>query len=256
MKVHVVNLGKSFALKEFQKKVPLKLSLKEPLVVHVGNQKHFVALRYGVMVFWNMTKIEEKKWINLIRPFLSDPLQPLLEDVSTITLSTQHEGIFRGKIYLKTFDPHKIGLTSVVLGRSLALEQFEIEAEKALSEFDAIMKSFGQKGESHLSTKILLKKVGFAMNVQHLIVSSLAFLDKPDLTWENAELDKLYNELSLDYELDDRYDVLNEKLKLLFHNIQFILDFIDARKSFWLELTIVLLIIIEILLFVYELIKV
>jgi len=252
MKVHVIDLGKTIAVKEFQKKTQLKVLLKEPLVVGLGPQKWVVVLRYGVIAFWNLTKKEGNDWLKLINPFIVDRFEKPLEEVVAIGKSTRFEGPSKEKIMLKSFDPQRIAIVSLILGRSLALERYEAEASKTLIEFDSVMKSFGEKGRTSLSSKALLRKVGFAMNLQHLTVSQMALLDKPDLTWENPDLDALYNGLSLDYELEDRYDVLSEKLKLIFHNVEFILDFIDARRSLMLEATIVFLIIFEIVLFFVE----
>lgn len=252
MKIHLLDLGKTINLKAFQKQVPLKMSLREPLVIHHEVQKHLVVLRYGVVAFWNMNRREEKKWLKTISPFIVDPFENPLEDTVTIVRSPKREGVFRGRIFMKSFDPHRIGLLTLILGRSLALERYETEAEKALTDFDSVMKSFGETGSTSLSTKDLLKKVGFAMNLKHITVSQMALLDKPDLTWEEPELDKLYNNLALDYELEDRYDILTEKMKLIFNNVEFIIDYIDARRSITLEAVIVLLIIFEIILFLVQ----
>lgn len=249
MKVHVLDIGKTINVKEYQKKAPLKVLLKEPLTIGVGQDKWIVILRYGVVVLWNLTKKEKQDWLRLIYPFVVDRFEKPLEDVGAIGKSSRFEGAYKGRIYLKTLDPQKIATVSLILGRSLALERYEIDASKTLVEFDSVMKSFGERGRTSLTTKALLKKVGYAMNLQHVTVSQMALLDKPDLTWENPGLDALYDDLATDYELEDRYDVLSEKLKLIFHNVEFILDFIDARRSLMLELTIVLLIVFEILLF-------
>jgi uncharacterized Rmd1/YagE family protein len=249
MKVHVLDIGKNIATKDFQKKNQLKVLLKEPLIISAGQQKWVVILRYGVVAFWNMTPKEEKEWLRTIQPFVVDRFEKPLEDVLMVTKSSRLEGSYKDRIYLKSIDPQKIAIVSLILGRSLALERYERDASKTLIEFDSVMKSFGEKGRTTLSTKALLKKVGFAMNLQHLTVSQMALLDKPDSTWESHQLDALYHDLSTDYELEDRYDVLSEKLKLIFHNVQFILDFIDARRSLMLEATIVLLIVFEIVLF-------
>jgi len=255
MKVHLLDIGKTIAIKEFQKKNNFKVVFKEPLVLRTGEKKFIVLLRYGVVAFWDLSKAEEKKWLERIDQYIVDPFDNPHEDSVTVGRSSKREGIFRGNILLKSFEVPKIALISLILGRSLALERYETEASKALGEFDSVMKSFGEKGETSLSTKALLKIVGFAMNLQHTTVSQMALLDKPDLTWEEPALDRLYNDLATDYELEDRYDILNEKLKLIFHNVEFILDFLDARKSYTLELVVVLLIFLEIVLFVFELWK-
>ncbi len=140
----------------------------------------------------------------------------------------------------------------MILSRSVALEYFENRVEKALAEFDPIMRSFEEKGKASFTTREMLKKVGFAMNIRHLSMASLAILDSPDITWDDIELNDFYNDLSEEFEIDDRYDILKEKLETIFKNVEFILGFIEGKRSIMLEFIIVVLIVLEILIFGYE----
>lgn len=255
VKVHLINLGKTLSIKEIQRKNPFKVVFRDPLVIRAGKDSYLALLKYGVAAFWNMTGSQKRHWKKRIIPYLTDPHEKPLEAVDSIAVHSSFEGIKKGKIYLKTFDPLRVSLVSVVLGRSLALEYYEIEIEKVLKEFSKVVISFGATGTTKLSTRELLKRVGYAMQLKHLAVSEMALLDKPDITWENPELEHLYYDLSEDFELEDRYGIITQKLKLIFQNIEFILNVVETRRSLLLEAIIVGLIVIEIVLFVYELWK-
>ena len=126
------------------------------------------------------------------------------------------------------------------------------EVQRILDQFDPVIRSFESEGKTKLSTRQLLKMVGFAMNVRHLSTGSLALLDRPNAAWDDSGLSQLFDALSDEYEIDERYDILKEKLDIIFKNVEFILGFLDTRRSLMLEFTIVLLIVIEILIFGYE----
>lgn len=80
----------------------------------------------------------------------------------------------------------------------------------------------------------------------------MSMLDTPDLVWDDTELCDFYKDLLEEYEIETRHKQLTYKLDIIMQHTEFILHFLEARSSFWLEVTIVVLIVIEILLFVYE----
>jgi uncharacterized Rmd1/YagE family protein len=121
-----------------------------------------------------------------------------------------------------------------------------------VADFVDISKSYENSGRSKMNTKTLMKKLWFANNVKQSTIGQITFLDKPDLTWDNDELDELFNKASEYYELDDRYEVLKEKLGVIFDNAQFILDMINVQKSHFLEIIIILLILIEVVFYLGE----
>ena len=55
------------------------------------------------------------------------------------------------------------------------------------------------------------------------------------------------------FELKDRYRTVDHKLKMMQDNLGIIADLLKNRRATMLELTIILLIFIEVILFVYEL---
>ncbi|MBC7074462.1 hypothetical protein H5T58_03745, partial [Candidatus Parcubacteria bacterium] len=66
------------------------------------------------------------------------------------------------------------------------------------------------------------------------------------------EIEKLYDKLSVELDLPDRFDVLNEKIKFLSDHHKILLDFISNQRSHFLELIIIILILIELLIFFFE----
>ena len=76
--------------------------------------------------------------------------------------------------------------------------------------------------------------------------------EKPEITWDDAELDRLHERLGVEYELHDRDVALSRKLDLVAHTAQTYLDLLQNRQSIRLEWYIVILIAVEIVLILYD----
>lgn len=227
--------------------------MREPLVMPLKTKQWLVVLKFGVLVFWGVPQEQQEEWIKKLSQFFRDRRSESLSDNTQIITSTQKTGVHKGEIHLKKTTPESIAIMSLVMGRSLAMEHYENDIEQALMQFTPVMKGFEDTGNTKLRSKRLLKMVGKSMNVQHSILSHITLLDKPALTWEDPEMDKFYEELSVEYELEDRYETLSEKLKLLFQNVEFIQNYLDTRRGLMLEWIIIALILFEVILFVYDL---
>lgn len=251
MKVSAIHVGKKIMLKSLQVKLKPKVVFKDPLILH-EEKKYAVLFKYGVAVFWGFSKAEQDRFLKKIRPYIENRITDHSSEVTDVVYPKSKRAIKENKIHLKNLNLDKIALISIILGRSVALEYYEKEVEKALLTFDPVMKSVEEEGKIKFSSRNLFRKIGFAMNVRHLSLSQMALLDRPDITWEDMNLSRFYDELADEYEIDDRYDILKEKLEIIFRNSEFILGFIESKRSMLLEVTIIILIMIEIVIFIYE----
>ena len=66
--------------------------------------------------------------------------------------------------------------------------------------------------------------------------------------WDDPGMDRIYDELRAEFDLVDRYQALEMKLRSVQEALELILDVARDRRLVWLEITIVALIVLEILL--------
>ncbi len=80
-----------------------------------------------------------------------------------------------------------------------------------------------------------------------------AVSDKPELLWDHPTLEGLYLRLEDEFELQERNAALEQKLGLISRTAQTLLDTLNTRHSLRVEWYIVILIVVEIGLTLYEL---
>ena len=77
-------------------------------------------------------------------------------------------------------------------------------------------------------------------------------LEKPEIVWEEPELDALYEELRIVFEIDERFRALDKKLEDILEMGRVISDLASASRELILETLILLFIVIEIMLTIIE----
>lgn len=252
MNTNVFHLCKNITTRPIFKKYRNKIKFRDPLIIQ-PSAEHFVAVfNYGVIVTWGMDKSTREDWIKKLSPYFQELLNEQNTEATEIQISQKKSTVEKDSIHLKDITPESVATVSTILARSTALEYYEEQAQQGLEQFTPVMDAFEERGKSNMKERELLKMLGRAMKVQHAVVTHIPLLDKPDVTWENHDLDRFYEELSVEYELEDRYESLSEKLKLLFQNIEFIQNYLDTRHGHFLEWIIILLILFEVVLFLIE----
>src|SRR5256886_11261037 len=99
----------------------------------------------------------------------------------------------------------------------------------------------------------ILKHIGNALLVQHRVTGPVEVSEKPDVLWDKPHLERLYARLADEYELKERAESLNRKLAVIAETSEVLTDIIDTRRSLRLEFIIVLLILFEVIITVYQL---
>ena len=118
-----------------------------------------------------------------------------------------------------------------------------------------IIENLKTKGHPLLKERELLRQVGRVFSIKQVAVAHLSLFDKPDEIWELPELELLYNRLRKEYEIDDRFDILDEKINFLSENAKMLMDFIAEKRNAFLELVIIILIAISLIPYLIDLVK-
>ena len=80
----------------------------------------------------------------------------------------------------------------------------------------------------------------------------MAVEEKPDVLWDRPDLERLYARLEDEYELKERGEALKRKLSVIVETAHALTDIIDADRATRLEATIVVLIVMELIVTLYQ----
>jgi uncharacterized Rmd1/YagE family protein len=225
-----------------------------PLTIRAGESGLAVLFRYGVVVLVDLRPDEAKAFLQSLAPHIVEPFEaPETEELTVVFAPTAPERMNPdGTLSLVDSSVERFQLVANILAKSVVLAYYE---ERVATIFDQIehvaeqvKRGITQKG----SGRDLLRQIGDVLIAQTQTVGRVEVTEKPEITWDRPDLDRLYERLSLEYELRERDRALSRKLEFISHTAQTYLDMAQTRQSLRLEWYIVALILIEIVLIVYD----
>ncbi len=223
------------------------------LLVYQSGEDHFVCVyAFGVVTF---CCTEDKKEIaKLLKRFAygeeieegKDPKIPP-EDFAIVIDPDQPESVEFDHVRLKQLTLEKFLLVSRVMAQSVAIDVVErriAETQQALERVHLSLEEHGKLVATN--TRSILKTVGMSGKMVHFMVTRLALLDKPDITWEDKDAEALFLKLRSTFELDDRFEALRFKLHFIKDSSEMLMDIISTKRMEFMNVIIIVLIAISI----------
>ena len=224
-----------------------------PLVIRAGREGCAVIFRYGVVVLFNLTAEEESSSIQFLRQYAIDAFADAEFEQITITVDTQQpEGIASNKISVAAFNLAYVQIIATVLAKSVVMAHYETMLSAVFDKVEPLAASLQKRGSAGRYGRELLRYIGGSLLIQHKMVSRVEVEEKPDILWEQPQFERLYLRLEDEYELKERHRVLLHKLELISATASTALDLIQNKSSLRVEWYIVILIVAEIVLTLYE----
>ena len=224
-----------------------------PLVRPAGAQGLAVLFRYGVAVLFNLTDTEQKEFLRELKERIERPLHKVeVEDITLAVAAKQPEGVTPEGVSLSELTLPRLQIVATVLARSVALAYYETAMAGAFDLIEPLALKLEHPGGGGRRMRELLHHIGGALLVQHKMTGRVEIQDKPDLLWDHPELERLYLRLENEYELRERNAVLERKLALIARTAEAAVDLLQNRSMLRVEWYIVILIVFEVLLYLYE----
>ncbi len=213
-----------------------------------------MVFRYGAITFFDVSPIEEAAFLNQLGTRIQRKLDaPIVEEIQLSLGENVHEIIEAGMILIQDFSMPSLQVVAEVLSRSVVLERFEGRVGSAFETLHPMAAGLGSGRLTRINYRNLLRRLGDVLLDQQEMVGRIAITDKPDVLWDHPELERLYARLNDEFEIIDRFEAVESKLNLIGRTIQTSIDLVQSRRSLRVEWYIVLLIIAEIGLTLYDL---
>ena len=225
-----------------------------PVAIEVGSSGLAVLLRAGAVVLFNVDPIQQERFIADLGARVHG--RAAHQEVERASVRTgEADAVEPDSIVLRDLTIERLQVIADILGKSVVLARYEQDIAEAFTSIEPMAQQMKtQPGRLPWKQRDLVRTIGDAMLAEHSLVERAELLEKPDLLWDNAELDRLYARLEDEYELRERYLALDTKLGVVSRAAQTMLELAQTKRSLHVEYYIVALIVFEVVLGLYELI--
>ncbi len=192
-----------------------------PLTIPAGKHGCAVLLGYGAVVLFGLELAEEAAFLTELSPLVSGQFaNPETESALLHIKLTETERVKEGGILLHEFSIERLQIVADILAKSVVLSHYETSLASVFDQIEP-----------------------FAASLQ-----------RDNLLWESPALESLYRRLEDEYEIRERHSALERKLELISRTAETVLEFMQHRTSLRVEWYVVILIVLEILLSVYNIV--
>ncbi len=144
-------------------------------------------------------------------------------------------------------------MVALTVAQSAAMEYYEGTVEEMFVQTGRRVERLEEQGTVSLRTRPLHRFIGAAVATRNEVLSMLHLLDKPDEAWDDPGMNLIYDELRAEFDLVDRYQALELKLRSMQEALELMLDVARDSRLVSLEEAVVVLIRCEIVLTFFRL---
>lgn len=225
-----------------------------PLAIRVKNSGVAVLFRYGAVVLFDVAPIDEATFLEQLYPFIRNRY-PLFEteEAHILVGYDTRDDIKGNTVYLENDALERLQLVADILARSVTLALYETKMARNFDRIEPLAIAMEQHGRIGRHTQELIQHIGGSLLSEHTMVGRVEVTDKPDVLWEHPELERLYLRLEAEFEIRERHLALERKLGLLARTAETLLGLLQNQRTLRVEWYVVILIVAEILLTLYDL---
>ncbi|WP_434629642.1 RMD1 family protein [Thermoanaerobacterium thermosaccharolyticum] len=253
--ININNLSKQFGFEN-------KLQWNEPLILQSEQLKNIVnfsnysavyIFSFGSIVFLNFADSEINKFLNYVNAIEKNSLNTSKEYSDEYNLIVAPNGEITIKyncLSVPKLENRYCYLIATVLAKSTALYKIESEINVLSDNVENIINKL-KKSYLKISNETLSKIYGEILSFKYETISYIMLLDKPDMTWEDERSQYIYGELTKLFELNDRYEKINNKTGILLDIVGIFADLSHTKTNVKLEWIVIVLIFVEVAFFVF-----
>ena len=225
-----------------------------PLTMLIGQHGYSMIFRFGVVVMFGLSEAEEKEIINGLKDSVHNRYdQPECESAEIYIDASASERLGTdGRIKLRDASVGRLQVVAHVLAKSCVLSYYENSVGQVFDRIERLAERLCRGESPHGDKKEILGEIGNALLIQARTVGRVEITEKPEIVWDDMELDRLYERIATEYELRDRDVALARKLDLISRTAETYIDLVNHRQGLRVEWYIVVLIVLEIVLSLWQ----
>jgi uncharacterized Rmd1/YagE family protein len=136
------------------------------------------------------------------------------------------------KLLIRSFSDSLLFVAALIVSQSVGLEKYKTILDSKLSTSKNLL---SQTEQGYCGKrKLLIKLANSLVLLRHEIIADMHLLDKPNMLWDDETTERLYNKLSIFFELKSVFEIAEFRLGLLKDDIMFLTDILNHKKAnFW-----------------------
>lgn len=224
-----------------------------PLTLAVQGGGMAVLFRYGVVVLFDVASIEEAAFMAHLGRYVLNAFPKPETEIVRLRIDSEMRNTMQGDtVFIDSAATERLQVIADILAKSVILSWYESRISHNFDRVEPLSLSLAQDGRSGRPAKELLQHIGDALLSEHMMVGRVEVGEKPEILWEFPELEKLYLRLESEFELRERHLALERKLNLISRTAETLLKLLHNNRALRVEWYIVILILAEIMLTLYE----
>jgi len=249
-KGHAVLVGERIDLRSFSATPALATN---PLTIPSGDGV-VVLYRHGVIVFFGQSPAEQAAFLNAMRAMIVNAYPtPETESLDIRVDTGGREGVTAGVATLEESSVERLQIVADVLGKSALLSLYERSVASDFDRIEPLAAELDRSGRIRSNSKSLMKMLGSMLLVEQRMVGRAGIDEKPETLWDHPGLEGLFARLEDEFEITDRHSGLERKLNMISQTAHTVLELLSSKHALRVEWYIVMLIVLEILLTLYQL---
>ncbi len=223
-----------------------------PLLLRLRGGGSAALLPYGTVVLIGVSQGEEEAFLQKLGDRVEGPLDAPVTVASEIEVATS-DGIAGDVITVRDLSPPRLVVIVDALAKNVALAFEEEEVRKLIEVLEPFASDLASTGRLPWRRKRMLRTVGHSLLIHHRLLERVEVEERPELLPGDGEIGRLHERLAEAYHFKKRAKALSRRLDAIEVMMAALTELIDAQRGIRLETMIVLLIVFEISVYLYEL---
>lgn len=223
-----------------------------PLVLRLGGGGFAALVPFGTVVLIGVSKGEEDAFLQALGDRVESRLDAPIIVASEIRIGTSEE-IAADIITVRDLSPPRLVAIVDALAKNVALAFEEEEVRKLIEVLEPFASDLASSGRLPWKRRQMLRTVGHSLLIHHRLLERVEVEERPELLPGDGDTGHLHERLAEAYHFKKRAKALSRRLDAIEVMMAALTELIDAQRGIRLETMIVLLILFEISVYLYEL---
>ncbi len=224
-----------------------------PLAVSVRGGGAAIIFRYGAVVLFDVQPLEQDEFLRQLMPRIQSPNAEREAEEIAVRIDPDAKEVLEGStVLLKDTHTERLEIVADILSKSVVLAHYESTVAQTFDRIEPFAAELAKQNTGSRVAGEMLAHLGSALLIEQQMVGRVLIDDTPEILWDRPDLERLFARLRDEFEIIERFTALNRKLELVSRTVETALGLIQARRSLRVEWYVVILIVFEILLTLYQ----